>query len=378
MQVTAGYLYFPAEPKKKLPAELQVALLAPAIVGSIVGADAAAPYHLALSPSVLSDDHFCIVVGKSGLLQTVGVVSSDRSADIAEKIAETIAIAATGVPTGLPFNSNIESTPKRRTGGVVVWDKAPFGEFLFDPHNAAERAAVQQEVLSALERRIESVNADPSGALKATDRAIDAKITKFSTESNLALRMLGSEGLIRIVGGLPGDLAKAPGAAVPGVYYRAPVERVFSVAPAALIGGKAQTSTAALPDRASTAWIAVTRAPIVRKQTSLSLTDGMLTSINVNKPSDGLAAASMPLGIAGAVIETPARFFTSIAKATKSETALLSAKADLLKAEAEFLKVQEGKDGTVAGGEAFAAGTPLASAVNPPQAFASGLTCAGQ
>jgi hypothetical protein len=54
----------------------------------------------------------------------------------------------------------------------------------------------------------------------------------------------------------------------------------------------------------------------------------------------------------------------------------LSAKAELLQAEVEFLKAAKGEEAKVPQGAAFPAASPgIASPLKPPAAFSSGLTC---
>lgn len=380
MQVTLGYRYYAADQQKKFAEKVEVALLAPSVTSAVAVPDPDARYHLALSPSVLADDHFCISVGQNGLLQSVGVVNADRSADIIQKIAETIAVFTTGAPTG-----GILKADGGGRKGVNVWEKAPFVEVVFDPDSETERKSMQQRISEALAARIAAVQADVPAALKAAEPAIDAKLKTLSIESNLGSRLAQGGDLITFTGGLKDEVVAAPTGPVGGVYYRMSGERRFEVAPyqdqgaggVGSVGGRKQESILLLPDRVATGWIAVSRAPMVRKQTTLTLVNGTLTAVDVNKPSEGLALVSVPLNVAGAVIETPARFFTSIAKATKSETALVSAKAELFAAQAELEKLKAGQEGKPQGGSDFQGSTGLGSATKPPGKFESGLNCGG-
>lgn len=376
VQVIAGYFYYPAvpnkDPKKALPAELELALMAPSIVGVEKGPDPSAQYLLSLSPSAMSDDHFCIGLTETGLLKSVNIVTADRSADIVVKLAETVAVAVGGVPGVDAGLENFDVAGSQRQDGIEVWDKAPFVEVLIDPDNENEIKAAQSVIRNAFRARAESAKRNPSGVLKASDREIDAKAVKFRFASD----RFGGDSLISINGG-HATTPVAPVGPASGIFYRVPVQRLFTVSPVAGLGGKSQSTLAILPDRSSAASIEVTRGPLIRKGTRLVLTDGMLTLVDINKPSEGLAAASLPLNVAGAIIETPARFFTAIAAATKSETALLNAKAELLQAEAEILKVRQGEDGEVPAGAAFSNSTAIASNPTAPAAFTSGLTCAG-
>jgi hypothetical protein len=130
-----------------------------------------------------------------------------------------------------------------------------------------------------------------------------------------------------------------------------------------------------MPDAASTRTLDIERTFAVAKSYRVALTNGVLTKFEVEKPSEGYAAATLPLDIAGAVIETPARFFTAIGKSMRSQTSALAAQAELLKAEIELEKVRRGEAGAVPAGAAASAGSSFASQRNAPAAISPGVVC---
>ncbi len=367
VHVRLGYLYYPPDKNKKNSEKVEIALLAPEIVGTVAVADPEATYLLELSASSLADDHFCISVGQNGLLQSVGVVNSDRTGDIVQKFAESLAAVWT-----FPGSMNMGHAYDPRAE-VWLWEETPFIKVRFDPDDRLETASMQKSVVEGLFRRVNAINQDVPAALKAAGLKHDSSLK--AAPMSAALRDASqAQNLISLVGGNDVQSA-APSKPVPGVYYRASIERIFAVGPPEGVKGLKQESIQIMPDRKSTGWIAVTRAPMVRKQTTLALTNGTLTAVEINKPSEALAIASLPLNVAGAIIETPARFFTAIGKSFQSETAMIAAKADLLKAEAELEKLRQGNDAKIPAGKDFSGSTPLASSLNEPKAFNSGLTC---
>jgi hypothetical protein len=386
MQVTAGFFYYPT--MKKMKGALELAQLAPAIVGVVDAPDSDAQFFLKLNPSILSDDDFCIGVGENGLLSSVGVVTADRSADIVKKLAETAAVFFGGPP--VPAGGILSSgAGPRRTNGIPVWDKAPFVEVVFDPDSKIEVEAAQKTIAAALIARGEAARQNPSLTLASTREEIKAKNLVYEANPELLANMnsdkpylVATTDLLRGKELNPYSDDRFPGVEFDkpnpsaGVFYRVRSDRSFEVKPAGGLQGRLQQSIAALPDKSSTGFIKVSRGALIRKETGLALKDGMLVSVHVNKPSEALAVVSLPLDVAGAVIETPARFFSSIAAATRSDTALLSAKAELLQAEVEFLKAAKGEEAKVPQGAAFPAASPgIASPLKPPAAFSSGLTC---
>ena len=130
-----------------------------------------------------------------------------------------------------------------------------------------------------------------------------------------------------------------------------------------------------MPDVQTADWFSFSRAAFVRKDITLKLQGGAVKSVDLKKPSEALAVVSMPLNVAGAVIETPARFFTAIGKSFKSESAALNAQAELLKARAEFEKARAGKDATVPAGSGAAAENPAPAAPGAPPALAGAAAC---
>lgn len=323
-------------------------------------ADTSQAYFLSMNPSTLSDDHFCIALSPEGMLTHVGVVASDRSGAILQRIAETVATFVGGVP--FPPGFRLEGAEP-----VVVFDSEPFVVVEFDPDSADEIAITQLQIRAALMERAEQAQLAPVGLLAQATPKIEVKEAQVKIadklrqpETALLSFQADEKGRSPLTGGAD------------GVVYRSVSERSF------VIGALGATTPVRvmMPDPATDTFVDFSRAPLVRKSTTMTLHKGMLASIEVDKPSEGLAVVSLPLNIAGAVIETPARFFTAIGSSFRAETGALVAEAELLKAEIELEKLRRGEAGAPAGGAA-ASGTSAAtlSALPAQNEFIAATNC---
>jgi len=371
----AGYSAVIGGPKDDRAAFLMMNQLRFDVLAPTLSADTSKGYYLSMQPSAMSDDHFCIAMTPDGMLSQVGVVTADRSGAIVQRLAETIATFATGAPISAADQESIQKAQRFSTENLVVlpsvFDAQPFAVLEFDPDEPAEISSARTLVEVGLSKRIAQAEAAPLFSAMGLQQKIEAKSAAVSATEELK----GTKGapLFSFAGeGERGQPRIKSG--VDGVVYRSVAERKFTVSS---FDAKPKTLFMMMPDPSTDSFIDFSRAPLIRKAITMKLNNGMLASVEVDKPSEGLAAASLPLNVAGAIIETPARFFTAIAAATKSETALLNAKAELLQAEAELLKVRQGEDGKVPAGAAFSNSTAIASNPTAPAAFTSGLTCAG-
>lgn len=96
-----------------------------------------------------------------------------------------------------------------------------------------------------------------------------------------------------------------------------------------------------LPDKSVIGGIDVTRAAMVKKVTSIDFKEGMLASVNVDKPSQALAAAEIPLSIAKAILSVPGEILQLKIDTTKDKTALYQAQLNELKAREALVEYRE-------------------------------------
>lgn len=325
-------------------------------------ADVSKPYYLHYDANAFADDHVCIVRTTAGLLQAVKIVSSDRTSDILVRAAETVALVATG--TGAPFGPGF--MPEAADDREVVWEEKPFVTLLVDPSSKGSVDFAQSTLRSAINAHVKLLKASAPDNKKYAAAALvadeKAPLLRFEVEGKEASN------------GKNGDDPHPPGL---GIYTRTAVQQNVRVEPVSL-GGPVRTALVHMPDKTQTSLIELTRSFGVSKSYDVRLNGGIVTSFDVNKPSEALAVASLPLEIAGAIIETPARFFTAIGRSFSSETAAISAKAELIKAEAELERLKREGEGTPTGGNAASEnGVSLGSARSSPKKFGSNLSCLG-
>lgn len=330
-------------------------------------ADPGARYVLRYRPSALSDDQVCFAVGPNGSLSAVQFAAADRTADVVQRLAETAAVVA-GLPggdLGDPLRLNVTGRVK------VVYEDKPFVTLSFNPDSSEEIDGARVTLRNALIARLQEVAGEPDLAKAHLPEKFAFKSVRFA-ESEQREITDNTQSLFRFEApGGPSARAPLPDK-VGGVVFRMSAPRRVTFKPA---GGVEREAVVILPDPSTTAWLPVDRARFVRKTTNLTLRDGALVAYEVNKPSEAYAVASLPLEVAGAVIETPARFFASIGNSFRSQSGLLRARADVVKAEAELEKVKQGEAIQIADAKDAKASAKIGSAIAAPASPQWSLGC---
>lgn len=90
-----------------------------------------------------------------------------------------------------------------------------------------------------------------------------------------------------------------------------------------------------VPDPHQLSGLDIERSAFVRRDTILTFTDGTLKSVDITKPSELAAAALLPLEVVNAIFAGTNEAIASLLGLRRNE---LSASAELLRAQAEFLK----------------------------------------
>ena len=347
--------------------EIELALLDARVTHAEIQPDVSREYGLQYKPSAFADDHLCVSISAKGLLSSVQIVTADRSGDVLVRIAETAAVIASGGAIPPP-----EGAGFLEEGEELIWDDEPFITIAFDPRNEKQRAFVQTAIKSALATKISAFKN------RAARRAAAGSSTtgmRYKVAEDISEAINSSIEIISVSLSESSLQTTAPSAQTSGdgIFVRTSTPRLVSVSP---ILGPTRVSDMLIPDENSTSLVSLERAFAVRKSYDLVLADGVLTKFEVNKPSEALAVASLPLEVAGAVIEAPARFFTAISRSFQSKSAILKARADLIAAETEFEKVRSGENGSVPQVSPPSGEAPsLASNRTGPTEFTSGMTC---
>ena len=82
----------------------------------------------------------------------------------------------------------------------------------------------------------------------------------------------------------------------------------------------------------------VNRGALITKKTNLTIANGMLTKIEVNKPSSLLGILNVPLDVLKAILSAPAELLTLHIQQIKAEGGVSQAQADKLNSKLNELK----------------------------------------
>ena len=331
------------------------------------------PLYAAYDGSVSADDHVCIGLSPLGLLQSVQIVSAERSDDILVRLAQTASILGTGggAPPGLLLALAADEDAKPRK---LVWEKKPFIKIAIlaaEPNDRFNDDIIRKSInahLNLLRAKLGDGKIELDPAFKnLVEPSSKAHFFEFSTDADISSVPLP---------GLTTEVERT--LEEPGVYVRSVSRQRIFVQPSEHTIGPSRFVTFVGPDPAATTFVKLSRSPFVQKEYNLALTDGTLNKFEVKKPSAALEISSIPLEVAGAIIETPARFFGAIARSARSEAGVLQAQAELLRARAEIEKVRKDPTQTITAPGNAGDEVDIAGSLPSKQGFTSNLTCFGQ
>lgn len=97
---------------------------------------------------------------------------------------------------------------------------------------------------------------------------------------------------------------------------------------------------AIVPDPLAVGSYNIRRGPCIDRNTQLSMTDGVVTKVDLNKPSEILNCLSIPLDVGKAIASVPGALLTIKVNQAESEIKYLQAQKSLLEAQAALLAAQ--------------------------------------
>ncbi len=341
------------------------------LLGTEYDPDPKATFVLNYHPSLLSDDDLCVTRKSNGLLTSVQFAAADRTDDIALRIAETVvAFPLLGGAAIAPSGKTILSPTQRKIAKFETVYTATFDPLDEDERQSVE-SALSQFTASHYEAILDSNAKRSGGVASVLDQFGD--INKLNT--NLAK---GKVIEFRIPsdfsdGEYPLDDQNFSDERTDGIYFTTSVSVPLDIYENGKVSRRVIIE---IPNYRYVGKIDISRALAVKKVTKIGLEDGLLTSISINKPSEGLEIASLPLEIMGAIVEVPARFFTAIAKATQSQAAATQAQASLILAQAELEKARAATIDSIKNKtDPDATGTALGGQIDEKSSFDSGIDC---
>ena len=272
-------------------------------------ADRSAEFQVGFNLSPLADDDVKIEYNKDGLLKSVTSINDDKTADTLQQVATGLA----GYRATM-LNPNVK-----------------ISEFTFDPFNAAE--ARNANILLA-----RAVGQGTCVSVEIFDNVWSpgCKNNPFQLTVTPGYNQPTETNLKRILGPV-----------APGIYYRRPLNhRVF----VSQRGKTIETKLLKFANYAPVMRLDVSRTMFVKRQTTITFDDnGALTSVQVHKPSEALAVATLPATLLSAYIDAITRGFTSEKGVQEARANLFNQQAATLKAERELLAaINQNGDGSAA------------------------------
>lgn len=148
--------------------------------------------------------------------------------------------------------------------------------------------------------------------------------------------------------GLRAEYVASPLPRLPGIYYRRAVPHLIRL----LKGGRPYQMESVLMANASPIYrVDIKRTAFVKRETLVKFKDGELTNVEVTKPSEGVAIASLPISIVSAIIAGPVDALTQRKAVQEARAALYTAQANTLKERVALEKARLEAEGPGSGAE---------------------------
>ncbi|WGJ16080.1 hypothetical protein QEV83_07510 [Methylocapsa sp. D3K7] len=254
-------------------------------------ADDDARFRLFTFANEFSDDHFTLKTD-SGLLTSVSSQNKDRTPDIIVKAVQVAEAAAFGIP---PTGAALVDVPPPTPFTITL---------LIDPFD-------KQSVNRALEK-----------LKKITSRKIDLTITRAN----------GS----RLPYEHRDEIIIAANNCNSSLCFRLVVPIIVSFG----IENSFTQFLLTIPDPILVGQYDIVRGPCIERTTNITLVKGVVTSYDLNKPSEVLGCLQIPLDVGKAILSVPGSLLTIKTERLKDEGAYLDAQTALLTAQANLLAAQ--------------------------------------
>lgn len=333
-------------------------------------ADPKAALMLEYRPEAGSNDTFKLSIGSNGLLSTVNSTSEDQSAAIILKLAELVREAAKAVGDVKLYGTS-KQPPKRDLDDdrreacykalqkMSVRTEVNLSEVLLrepksrdgQPSRMLNTQTVDfnNSILVAMQKVPKDVvYADPGMDGRRPIEAIKLPSKVGSTMEGTILS--GGEG------GKPpedGYLDDPNAKAYSGIIFRMMVPLRFGLdaTPSGLtFAGGCQLrsvssylggTTIMVADPTRTFVVDNSRTPFVKKKINLTVTDGVLTGIDVDKPSELLAGISLPVDVLKVIASIPGEILSVKVKQLSDQNNLSAAQVRMLELQIEMIKQRQ-------------------------------------
>jgi hypothetical protein len=293
----------------------------PVIVG-----DEKKTMRLDYNASVLSNDTVKVTLNeKTNLLQAIDITAEDKTAEIIKKIAQTVAIFAQAgvVPGTVVFQDSFEpGLPGEETRLNQAMQKALRLYIETKAEGCNKLIAVTETKDNAAQKAACATYSRVYGDLASVSIKADQLPTKMASAT--------TEGSAAPTPPSPPQPAPSKdGACSVGICYRAVVPYRIT----ATINYASVSTVTYLPNNSPTLSVPLDRFALVTTKHNIVLNNGMLQSVSVDKPSEGLALVSIPLDVMTAIFESLTTFVQAKFDLSEKETALANQRVAQINAE---------------------------------------------
>jgi hypothetical protein len=259
-----------------------------------------------LEPSEFSDDVIEVTSNEAGLLTKITSDTTDRSGDIAIKIAEAIFAGVTQSSSG----PSVTDFPE---GGLATFFAASY-----DPFHPKEAADVRERLRNAGTGYCILVGDEVRRGVALCDGSKGNPTPYVAPALGYAERY-------------------------PGIYYRRAVPtpvRIYRRDAATKKWLPYWIGSESLFDQSDLYEVKIDRTAFVRKQTTMVFSNGSLTNIKLEKPSEALAFVGIPVKIARIAFAMPLAGLQRDTGLLEAETKNLEAQSKLINTQSALVKLQ--------------------------------------
>ncbi len=256
-------------------------------------------YYGSYKSSIFSNDSVDVVIDSKGLLSSVIVTADDQTGQFLINLAKSLAAVQTG------FGG-------RKEAGLV--GATPVAQIDIDPEDPATLRAAEIALNSAARIRIRDGIVNNCGKSDA----------KLKENCHRYRQLQRSQFRIDLTARSPDIIKQAsiPDCSI-GVCFRLPIP--YRISAGFAVGRQLSSSSVIVPLPNGGPIVATDfkRALFVKKVTNAGFTNGMLTSLKIQKPSEAAAVALLPATIVSA-------FFDTITSTFRSRQAALDAQSQYM------------------------------------------------
>ncbi|MEL6372302.1 MAG: hypothetical protein AAFR03_16485 [Pseudomonadota bacterium] len=244
-------------------------------------------FFLEYGHSSFSEDDISVQITDEGYLKSITAKTEDQTGEVVSKVIE---LATEVAKAGIAIRSDQDLPPFSYTA-------------FFDPTDAAEREEVKG-VLGAYGVDVKSIKTD---------------------------KIAGTEPL---KAGRPSDCTR-------GACFRPAQPHKVTIKYANKLTGSTVTeytkkALVTLPNDAPVLSVRLDRYAFVEAETKVSFNNGMLTKVELKKPSEAVGFMEIPIDVAKSIVSIPSALFDFKVSGFESDEKLLDAQADLISSQIEL------------------------------------------